>query len=224
MLDSASMDVSDGVEMSDCMDSMMETYSDDIEAVGSSADIVLIVDKTSAEQKVTRRSWIWLWGIEQGRFWRCQLCIGNSKLYVHSATTHIIAHLKTSHGKSENRSLKNVHALATGSSDQTTMFAHRQLKKETVMQLLINWIIRTQQSFSVVEAESFQALISHLNSYAIQYIPKSGDTIHAHAKSLFEQARVLLKESLSNARSEIHYSFDLWTSPNCKAMMAVIGH
>jgi len=143
---------------------------------------------------------------------------------VHSATTHIIAHLKTSHGKSENRSLKNVYALATSSSDQTTMFAHQQLKKETVMQLLINWIIQTQQSFSVVEAESFQALISHLNSYAIQYIPKSGDTIHAHAKSLFEQARVLLKESLSNARSEIHYSFDLWTSPNCKAMMAVIGH
>ena len=52
----------------------------------------------------------------------------------------------------------------------------------------------------------------------------NGIIVIAHAKSLFEQARVLLKESLSNARSEIHYSFDLWTSPNCKAMMAVIGH
>jgi hypothetical protein len=212
------------MEMSDGVDSMTEAYSDDIEATGSSSDVVLIVEKTSAERKITRRSWVWRWGIEQGRYWRCQLCIGHSKLYVYSATTHIIAHLKTSHGKSENRSLNNVHTLATDSNDQTTMFAHRQLKKDSVMQLLINWIIRTQQSFSVVEAESFRALISQLNPYAIQYVPKSGDTVRAHAKALFEHARVLLKERLSNARSEIHYSFDLWTSPNCKAMMAVIGH
>jgi len=91
------------------------------------------------------------------------------------------------------------------------MFAHRQLKKDSVMQLLINWIIRTQQSFSVVEAESFRALVLHLNPYAIQYVSKSGDTVRAHAKALFEHARVLLKESLYNARSEIHYSFDLFS-------------
>ena len=40
MSDSASM------EMSDSVDSMTEAYSDDIEATGSSSDIVLIVEKT----------------------------------------------------------------------------------------------------------------------------------------------------------------------------------
>ena len=33
-----------------------------------------------------------------------------------------------------------------------------------------------------------------------------------------------MKESLAVAQSEIYYSFDLWTSSNYKAMLAVIGH
>ena len=52
------MDVSDGVEMLYGVDSMTEAYSDDIEAVESSVNVVLIVDETSAERKVTKRSWV----------------------------------------------------------------------------------------------------------------------------------------------------------------------
>jgi len=214
--------------MSDRVDSIMD-YSDEIESIGTeigsaTASVPVVDDAAPRERTVIRRSWVWQWGIEQGRFWCCQLCVGRSKLLVHSATTHIITHLKTVHGKSENRGLRNVSAVAIVPSNQHTMFAHRQLNRDTVIRLLVNWIIRTQQSFTVIEAESFREFVSYLNPYADQHIPKCGDTIRSHAKSLFELAKMSLMESLSNARSEIHYSFDLWTSPNYKAMIAIIGH
>jgi len=40
----------------------------------------------------------------------------------------------------------------------------------------------------------------------------------------FETAKVTIKERLSLAQSRIHISYDLWTSPNHKAMIAIVAH
>jgi hypothetical protein len=40
----------------------------------------------------------------------------------------------------------------------------------------------------------------------------------------FDKARLQLKNELASARSRIHISFDLWTSPNSQAMVGVVGH
>ena len=202
------------------------TLSDELDSLSTATSFesvsAISLDEQCAPRKRTgnKRSWVWQWGIEEGRFWRCQLCVGRSKLLVHSATTHIISHLKSAHGKTESRGSRNV----TAGVNQPTIFGHRQLNRDTVIRLLVNWIIRTQQSFTSIESEAFREFVSYINPYALQYVPKCADTIRSHAQAIFQHARTLVKESLAAARSEIHYSFDLWTSPNYKAMLAVIGH
>lgn len=96
--------------------------------------------------------------------------------------------------------------------------------RDTVIRLLVNSIVRTQQSFTIIESESFHEFISYINPYALQYVPKCADTIRSHAQATFQHAKMLVKENLLMARSEIHYSFDLLTSLNYKAMLAIIGH
>ena len=49
-------------------------------------------------------------------------------------------------------------------------------------------------------------------------------TTYRDITKYFETAKVTIKERLSLARSRIHISYDLWTSPNHKAMIAIVAH
>jgi hypothetical protein len=110
------------------------------------------------------------------------------------------------------------------SSNQPTLYAPRQLNRNMLFRLVVNWIVRTQQPFNIIESEPFRQLLFYINSNAIKCLPRSSDTIRTHTQIVFQQAKEILVENLATARSNIHFSFDLWTSPNYKAMMAVIGH
>ena len=66
--------------------------------------------------------------------------------------------------------------------------------------------------------------LEYLNAAVINKLRKCGNTIRNDILKYFEEARTILIEQLSTARSKIHLAFDLWTSPNYKAMLAVTGH
>src|SRR5437762_2711551 len=55
--------------------------------------------------------------------------------------------------------LRNV----TAGINQATIFGHRQFNRDTVI-----WIVRTQQSFTVIETDLFREFVSYINSYAIR--------------------------------------------------------
>lgn len=52
----------------------------------------------------------------------------------------------------------------------------------------------------------------------------SRNTVKADIDQYFEIAKATIKECLSLARSRIHISYDLWTSLNHKAMIAIVVH
>ena len=52
----------------------------------------------------------------------------------------------------------------------------------------------------------------------------SAKTTRRDITKYFETAKVTINERLSLARSRIHISYDLWTSPNHKAMIAIVAH
>ena len=52
----------------------------------------------------------------------------------------------------------------------------------------------------------------------------SEKTTRSDINKYFKSAKATIKERLSLARSRIHLSYDLWTSPNYKAMIAIIAH
>jgi hypothetical protein len=81
-----------------------------------------------------------------------------------------------------------------------------------------------RHAFIEVESQSFRDLVEYLNPLAVNLVPKSGNTCRADIMKCFDVAKLYINESLSTAKSKIHLSFDLWSSPNYKSIMAIVGH
>jgi hypothetical protein len=56
------------------------------------------------------------------------------------------------------------------------------------------------------------------------FFVKSHQTIRRWIMDEFKQQRRKIKDELKLAKSKIHISFDLWTSPNSMAICAVVAH
>ncbi|CRL30200.1 unnamed protein product [Penicillium camemberti] len=52
----------------------------------------------------------------------------------------------------------------------------------------------------------------------------SGSSIARELQRLFETKRDIIKAELRDALTVVHISFDLWTSPNRFAIVAVFAH
>jgi hypothetical protein len=167
------------------------------------------------KRRRTPRSWVWKWGLIKGHLWICNLCpTTNQKSFVKSSTTHIITHLREIHDKSD----------SSPDSTQTTLTSYRSIDKQVITQLLVDWVVQDQQPFTAIESQTFRAILQYVNPYSIQKVPKCGDTVRNHGLKMFNDAKDILITAIKNTRSRIHLSFDLWTSPNYKSLIAIIGH
>ena len=52
----------------------------------------------------------------------------------------------------------------------------------------------------------------------------SENPVKADIHRYFERAKISIIHTLSMVRSRIHISYVLWTSPNHKAMIAIVAH
>jgi len=55
-------------------------------------------------------------------------------------------------------------------------------------------------------------------------VPSSGKTIKNWILNQFQRSQSELIRKLSRTRSNIHFTFDLWTSPNHRAFLGVVAH
>jgi hypothetical protein len=149
--------------------------------------------------------------------WLCRRCYEDGKhiKYVADSTNHITQHLLKAHELTE-------HGPITEDNESPSLrsrFDFEQFKK-----LLIRWIIVMHISFSQVENPAFQELIFYLCAALTSLFPTSGNTIQQWIINDFKQRRGQIRKELHLSKSLIHLSFDLWTSPNSLAMLAVVGH
>ena len=91
-------------------------------------------------------------------------------------------------------------------------------------ELLIHWIVTMHISFSQVEYKAFRSLLLCLNSQLASHLPTSGNTIRSWIMEDFKQRQNQIKKELQLSKSLMHFSFDIWTSPNSMAMVAPIAH
>jgi len=56
------------------------------------------------------------------------------------------------------------------------------------------------------------------------YLVKSATTIRKWILKEFQRQKLAIKDELANARSRIHISADLWTSPNSLAIVGIVVH
>ena len=170
--------------------------------------------------KVTT-SWIWEHGerVEAGwkPMWRCNRC---SAKYVISTTSNQKTHLKNVHG------ITQTHRVPTGQKTikDTVGQTKKSISSKALRKVIAEWIIDRRHSFNEVEAESFRNVIAAIDEAAINKVPRSHQTVRSDIVQWFEQTKLIMAEILRTARSRIHLSFDLSTSPNCKALLTITAH
>lgn len=208
--------------------------SSDILSKTSSDDQFLIDGRDYVKASVlggTKRgkstSWIWDYGIEivdikdQKRFWKCTLC-KKPVVYNRSSTDHPMKHLNRIHKIDKNGPLKPTRLIETAFHHASTLIA--KTDQDAFRTALLDWIVDMHMPFSVVENTKFQRLMHTSSSSTSRFLPRDGDTIRSWILKEFKIKQEKLITALETSKSQIHFSFDLWTSPHCRSILGVVGH
>jgi hypothetical protein len=134
---------------------------------------------------------------------------------VANGTSSVIKHWKTKHG-----------------IDKDGYPVNKNKRRGSLVNLLdfkiwklvfIQWIVFCHIAYSQIENRFFKKMLSLLGEGLAALVP-SRTTIRKWIVLEFQQRKRELRRELRAARSNIHISFDLWTSPNCYAIMAIVAH
>ena len=79
-------------------------------------------------------------------------------------------------------------------------------------------------SYSQVKLEAFKDFITVCLLAVVDLLPRSGTTIKNWILDEFRKQKIYLRLILTNLKSVINFSFDLWTAPNTVAYLDVIAH
>ncbi|KAK5997555.1 Putative AC9 transposase-like protein [Cladobotryum mycophilum] len=167
-------------------------------------------------------------------FWICRRCDEQYTLglpFKASATTSATDHLRKKHRIIES----DLTDLSTGSESEdpslhprkrqrfhTTPLSKTQLLK--IHELLAGFIVDTDQPFSIFDNSYIRKVFLEFNPSLSSQISWSRTSQRQCVDTLFLSKKEIIKQGLHNALSQIHLGFDLWTSPNRLAIMAVTGH
>jgi hypothetical protein len=76
----------------------------------------------------------------------------------------------------------------------------------------------------IIESESFREFIYTIAPALDEFMINSVTTIRRWILKLFAAQTVVIKRKLAKARSRIYISFDLWSSPNHRSLVSIVGH
>jgi hypothetical protein len=160
--------------------------------------------------------------------WRCQLCSDEDVLIVllNKSTTSAMKHLHRKHRHLPASAYEDSSDVATVTSNGSR--GYRSLTTTVNVDLfrhhLLRWIVKRQIPFDEVEDTDFQAMLLSLSQAIEPYLVQSAQTIRNWAQAEYEIAQIQVKQAVRAARSRIHISFDLWTSPNGYSLCAICAH
>lgn len=90
------------------------------------------------------------------------------------------------------------------------------IDRDAFYEAQIQLIARRRMAFNCVEWAEYQALLMSINPEVESLLVESHSSIPIHIERSFRKHHATVKRRLQNARSHVHYSMDLWTSPNRK--------
>lgn len=86
------------------------------------------------------------------------------------------------------------------------------------------WVLLDDVSFSQAASPRLRTLFTSAAPKLEALLPKSSNSVRNWITAAYEEKQQLLKDSLHAARSKIHLSFDVWSSPNDHSFTGVTGH
>jgi hypothetical protein len=146
--------------------------------------------------------------------WQCNYC---STSCVSISTTPPRNHLEAVHGV--------VDPKGEGHKDpkQPIFDIRPPIRRDVLRKLIVEWIVERRHAFSETQSLALRKIFEYLNPKSTIAL-KTRNTVKADTDKYFAAAKATVKERLSQARSRIHISYDLWSSPNHKAMIAIVAH
>jgi hypothetical protein len=79
-------------------------------------------------------------------------------------------------------------------------------------------------AFFMLENAYFRELICRLNNSLGSLLPRASSTIRNWVKEEYKRQKEQLQLELKDALSNVHISFDMWTSPNSYAIISIYSH
>ena len=89
--------------------------------------------------------------------------------------------------------------------------------------LLVEYHIEHRLPFLAIESPALQRLLEYLDPRSVKVLT-TANTLRADCLRYFVIAKNTIISILSSAISRIHLTWDLWTSPNFKAIIAITAH
>lgn len=99
----------------------------------------------------------------------------------------------------------------------------KQVNIDILRKMLVEWIVERRHAFTEIESPKLRAILEYLDPISIKAF-HTANILRADCLHYLQSAKSTVIKTLSLAQSRIHLSFDLWTSPNYKAMLAVTAH
>ena len=116
---------------------------------------------------------------------------------------------------SENQSFKR-RKLNTCGSDSQSLGGHFEV-------LYVKFITACHLPLRLVECPEFRDLLNYINNDIDTWLPSSHTTITEWVLRQFGAMKESMKSRLQSARTDIHLTCDLWTSPNCLPILGVVA-
>jgi hypothetical protein len=200
-------------------------------------------------KKNQRNSWVYKWmrdGVDMQHVflntdgkeeWRCRFCMANYKtsggtgIISDHLKTHDITKDSTAEARAKNVQLDIAKAMESAqenpqkrrklnSSDGGSL----PLDGDVIEVLYIKFISACNMPLRLVECPEFRAFLSYLNEDIDRWLPTSHNTVRTWVLRQFQIEKDKIKLQLENAKTKIHLSLDIWTSPNNKPILGVIAH
>jgi ABC-type enterochelin transport system permease subunit len=89
---------------------------------------------------------------------------------------------------------------------------------------LVYLTVITQLSFNFVTSVIFIEFLKTIYPAIDSILPLAGNTIRSYIIEMYNEYKAIKAAELQAVQGMIHFSFDLWTSPNHLALMGIVAH
>ena len=172
------------------------------------------------------------------KYWLCRACHEKKSRATHLYnTTHSTTKWKLHLWHCSRIDIDGRHKAPSITTNSQTLDAHFSAKNsastvpfiglkpvDRMVELLLRLIVTLHLAYTLVENPYFRDLINLLNATLFPFLPKTAFSIRQSILNAFSGKKSVVSKMLRNSKSNIHLSFDMWTSDSTKSYLAVVGH
>lgn len=171
----------------------------------------------SGEQLVKEKD-----GVSHYFCYHCEAEGRKQELFVVNGNTGPLHHLLRDHGIDKDGN--KVHRPANKGVVSTMVSLVTNKSLDRFKRLLVRWIVYCHVAFRMLENAYFRELVAFMNNGLSAYLPRAASTIRTWILEEYAERKEALNSELYEALSDIHISFDGWSSPNSYSIISVNAH